>query len=42
MYAPNWEVNDGVRKVKEDAVVNMAGWVGEFYEEKGVGKPWEV
>ncbi|KAL2022241.1 hypothetical protein VTK56DRAFT_5851 [Thermocarpiscus australiensis] len=42
LYGPNWDVNDGVRKLAQDAVENMVEWVGEFYEEKGRAKPWEV
>jgi hypothetical protein len=42
LYSPNWEANEGVRKIAEEAVEQMKKWVGEWYEERGVGKPWEV
>ncbi len=42
LYGPNWEVNEGVRKLKDDVVAQMKGWVGEWYQAKGVKSPWEV
>lgn len=41
LYGPNWEVNDKVKALAEDAAAQMKGWVGEWYEERGVAKPWE-
>jgi hypothetical protein len=42
LYAPNWEANEDVRRLALDAAREMKGWVGEWYEGRGVGKPWEV
>ncbi|KAK4033369.1 serine carboxypeptidase S28-domain-containing protein [Parachaetomium inaequale] len=42
MYGPNWDANEEVRALALDAAGEMRGWVGEWYEERGVGKPWEV
>ncbi|KAK3291587.1 peptidase S28 [Chaetomium fimeti] len=42
LYGPNWELNEDVRKLVLDAAAEMKGWVGEWYEEKGVEKPWAV
>ncbi|KAK4160176.1 serine carboxypeptidase S28-domain-containing protein [Cladorrhinum sp. PSN259] len=41
LYGQNWDVNDDVKKLVEDVLVNMKKWVGEFYEEKGKPKTWE-
>ncbi|KAL2132698.1 hypothetical protein VTI74DRAFT_3461 [Chaetomium olivicolor] len=41
LYGPNWDVNEDVRKLAEDATGQMKRWVGGWYEEKGVAKPWE-
>ncbi|KAL2192821.1 serine carboxypeptidase S28-domain-containing protein [Corynascus similis CBS 632.67] len=42
LYAPNWAANEGVKKLAFEAAAEMAGWVGEWYEEKGLRKPWEA
>lgn len=42
MYGPNWAANDEVKALAEDAAAQMKGWVGAWYEEKGVKKPWEA
>ncbi|KAK4150729.1 hypothetical protein C8A00DRAFT_36670 [Chaetomidium leptoderma] len=42
MYGPNWDANADVKQLAEEAAAEMMGWVGEFYEERGKGKPWEV
>lgn len=42
LYAPNWAANEGVKKLAFEAAAEMAGWVGEWYEEKGLRKPWET
>ncbi|EAQ84476.1 hypothetical protein CHGG_08490 [Chaetomium globosum CBS 148.51] len=40
MYGPNWDANEDVKRLALDAAAEMKGWVGEWYEEKGVKKPW--
>ncbi|KAL2265025.1 hypothetical protein VTJ83DRAFT_7535 [Remersonia thermophila] len=42
LYSPNWEANEGVRRIAAEAVKEMKGWVAEWYEEKGIRKPWEA
>ncbi|KAL2178375.1 serine carboxypeptidase S28-domain-containing protein [Thermothelomyces heterothallicus CBS 202.75] len=41
LYGQNWAVNEDVKKLAQDAADEMTGWVGEWYEEKGLPKPWE-
>ncbi|KAL2162502.1 hypothetical protein VTH06DRAFT_7416 [Thermothelomyces fergusii] len=41
LYSANWEANEDVRNLARDAADEMAGWVAEWYEEKGLPKPWE-
>lgn len=41
LYSPNWEVNAEVRALAEDATAQMKRWVGGFYDEKKVAKPFE-
>ncbi|AEO59356.1 hypothetical protein MYCTH_2307580 [Thermothelomyces thermophilus ATCC 42464] len=40
LYGQNWAVNEDVKKLAQDAADEMTGWVGEWYEEKGLPKPW--
>ena len=42
LYGSNWDVNEGVKQLALDATKQMEGWVGEFYEERKVAKPWVV
>lgn len=41
LYAPNWDASEQAAAVARDATKQMAGWVAEWYEEKGKAKPWE-
>lgn len=41
LYTAGAEVNAGVRHVVDELIKTISGWVGEFYEKKGVAKPWE-
>ncbi|KAJ4294699.1 hypothetical protein N0V88_004933 [Collariella sp. IMI 366227] len=41
LYSPNWEVNAEVKALAEDATAQMKRWVGGFYDEKKVAKPFE-
>ncbi|KAH6613652.1 peptidase S28 [Chaetomium sp. MPI-SDFR-AT-0129] len=41
LYAPNWDASEQAAAVAKDATQQMAGWVAEWYEEKGKAKPWE-
>lgn len=35
LYGPNWEANEGARKIADDQTAQMAEWVEEFYATKG-------
>ncbi|KAK4109669.1 serine-type peptidase-like protein [Canariomyces notabilis] len=39
LYQPNWQVNEGVKKLVGEVADNMERWVSEFYEEKGKQRP---
>ncbi|TLD10195.1 hypothetical protein PgNI_05425 [Pyricularia grisea] len=36
LYGPNWEANEGAKKIADDQTAQMAEWVDEFYAAKGL------
>ncbi len=38
-YAENWAVNAGVKAVADAETAVLAGWIAEFYRDKGIHRP---
>ncbi len=40
LYGLNWDANEGVKELAMDAAGQMQQWVGEWYDQKKVARPW--